>query len=166
MGELIVTTGDITTAEVDAIVNAANRALIPGGGVAGAIHRAAGPELARAVSEHGSCHTGDAGITDAFDLPARWVIHTVGPVWNGGRNGEPELLASCYRRSLELATEVGAASIAFPAISTGIYGYPLEPATEIAVDTVRANLAPPVETVHFVCFDGMAARVYKDALQA
>jgi O-acetyl-ADP-ribose deacetylase (regulator of RNase III) len=166
MAELFVTMGDITTLEVDAIVNAANSALIPGGGVDGAIHRAAGPELARAVAEHGSCPTGEAVLTDAFALPARWVIHTVGPVWHGGRDGEPQLLASCYRGSLELATEVGATSIAFPAISTGIYGYPLEPAAEIAVDTVRANLAAPVETVHFVCFDEMATRVYEDALRA
>lgn len=166
MAELIVATGDITTLEVDVIVNAANSALIPGGGVDGAIHRAAGPELARAVAEHGSCPTGDAVVTDAFALPARWVVHTVGPVWKGGRDGEPELLASCYRHALHLAVGLGAASIAFPAISTGIYGYPLEPAAEIAVATVRANVAPPVERVYFVCFDDRTTRAYLDTVAA
>ena len=165
MGKLIVAMGDITRSEVDVIVNAANSALIPGGGVCGAIHRAAGPELARAVAEHGSCPTGEAVATAAFDLPSRWVVHTVGPVWNGGREGEPALLASCYRRSLELAAELGAASIAFPAISTGIYGYPLGPATSIAVETVRKSVSSAIETVHFVCFDKTAARTYEDALR-
>lgn len=175
MAELLVTQGDITTLDVDAIVNAANSALIPGGGVDGAIHRAAGPGLARATAQIGGCPTGDAVATDAFDLRARWVIHTVGPVWHGGRSGEPEHLASCYRRSLEVATEVGARSIAFPAISTGIYGYPLEPATQIAVTTVRSTLGrspdqrspdpeglpttSTVEVVHFVCFDEATRRI-------
>ena len=165
MGELVVQTGDITTIEVDAIVNAANSALIPGGGVDGAIHRAAGPELAEAVARHGACPTGDAVVTAAFDLPCRWVIHAVGPVWNGGRHGEHELLASCYRRALELAAELGATSIAFPAISTGIYGYPLDLATGVAVETVRANMTSPIETVHFVCFDEVTTRAYTEALQ-
>ena len=136
MGELVVQTGDITTIEVDAIVNAANSALIPGGGVDGAIHRAAGPDLAEAVARHGACPTGDAVVTDAFDLPARWVIHAVGPVWNGGRHGEHELLASCYRRSLEVAQANACATIAFPAISTGIFGYPPDRAAGSAARSI------------------------------
>lgn len=147
--------GDITTLAVDAIVNAANRALAGGGGVDGAIHRAAGAaQLHAACRELGGCETGDAKITPGFNLPARYIIHTVGPVYGGGRRGEPDLLASCYRRSLEVASEHGLRTIAFPAISTGVYGYPFEAATEIALRTTAEYLArhPDIERVVFVFF--------------
>jgi O-acetyl-ADP-ribose deacetylase (regulator of RNase III) len=163
MTRLDIVVGDITRETVDAIVNAANEALIRGGGVDGAIHRAAGPELQRACNAIGGCPTGEARITPGFRLPARFVIHTVGPVWRGGASGEPELLASCYRRSLELARDNGCSSIAFPAISTGIYGYPLDAATRIAFDTVlaaRPSLGS-LELVRFVCFDAATADVYR-----
>jgi len=151
--------GDITTESVDAIVNAANTALAPGGGVCGAIFGAAGPGLAEACAALGGCATGDAKATPGFGLPARWIIHAVGPVWAGGDRGEPERLASAYRRSLEVATGLGAASIAFPAISTGIFGYPTEAATEVAVATVR-DAAGPLERVRFVCFDEATRAAY------
>ena len=144
--------GDITAARVDAIVNAANERLVPGGGVDGAINAAAGPELALAMRAHGGCPTGDARATPGFRLPARWVIHTVGPVWRGGRAGEADLLASAYRRSLEVAVEIGARSVAFPAISTGVYGFPAEEAATIAVGTVR-RFAGPLDRVVLVAFD-------------
>lgn len=166
MTRLEVVTGDITRLSVDAIVNAANEQLARGGGVCGAIHRAAGPELERACRAVAPCPTGQARITPGFALPAQWVIHAVGPVWRGGGQGEAELLAGAYRASLALAQEKGLSSIAFPAISTGIYGFPLEPATRIAVRTVRAQVAggSSLERVLFVCFDEATAQVYRRVL--
>jgi len=154
---------DITSERVDAIVNAANPSLLGGGGVDGAIHRAAGPELLEACRALAGCPTGEAKATPGFRLPARWVIHTVGPVWRGGSAGEAELLASCYRRSLEVAGELGARTVAFPAISTGIYGYPGEEAATIAVNTVRST-PTPVELVRLVAFDDGMLRRYGRAL--
>jgi len=156
--------GDITKQTVDAIVNAANSSLLGGGGVDGAIHRAAGPDLLDECRLLGGCKTGQAKITGGHRLPARWVIHTVGPVWRGGSEGEPELLASCYTESLARADEVGATSVAFPAISTGVYGYPLGPAAAIAVDAVR-SAGTNVEIVHFVCFDEQNLAAYEEALR-
>ncbi|HEX2048297.1 MAG TPA: O-acetyl-ADP-ribose deacetylase [Acidimicrobiales bacterium] len=161
---LEVVQGDITAEPVDAVVNAANSSLLGGGGVDGAIHRAAGPELLEACRLLNGCPPGDAKATPGFRLPARWVIHTVGPVWRGGSSGEAELLASCYRRALEVADEVGARSVAFPAISTGIYGYPAEEAATIAVDTIRST-PTSVELVRLVAFDDHTRRLY-ESLQA
>jgi O-acetyl-ADP-ribose deacetylase len=158
--------GDITRLAVDAIVNAANSSLLGGGGVDGAIHRAAGPELLAECRTLGGCPTGEARITEGYRLPAKHVIHTVGPVWKGGGHDEDALLAACYRNSLSLAARHGLKNIAFPAISTGIYGFPLARATSIAVATVREVLAgePGIERVLFVCFNEAAAAEYRRAL--
>jgi O-acetyl-ADP-ribose deacetylase (regulator of RNase III) len=157
------TQGDITDEDVDAIVNAANSGLARGGGVCGAIFAAAGTELDGACAALGHCATGDARATPGFRLPAHWIIHAVGPVWRGGDSGEPDLLASAYRRSLAVADELGARSVAFPAISTGIYGYPLDAATEIAVRTCR-DADTDVDLIRFVCFDARTLEAYQRAL--
>ena len=154
--------GDITAETVDAIVNAANSRLARGAGVCGAIFAAAGPELDGACAEIGGCATGDAVITPGFRLTARFIVHTVGPVWHGGGQGEPELLASCYRRSIAVAAAAGAASIAFPAISTGIFGYPAEAAAEIAVATVRSTGG--LDLVRLVAFDAETFGLYEALL--
>lgn len=158
---------DITTLAVDAIVNAANSSLLGGGGVDGAIHRAAGPELLEECRKLGGCPTGDAKLTKGYRLPARYVIHTVGPVWRGGRHNEPTLLASCYRRSLALAEERRLATIAFPSISTGVYGYPIEQAAEVAIATVH-DLLPTFTTIAevvFCCFSQGDLDVYLRRLE-
>ena len=165
MANLIAVQGDITTLAVDAIVNAANESLLGGGGVDGAIHRAAGPELLDACRKLRGCATGDAKATPGFRLPAKWVFHTVGPVWHGGSHGEDALLAGCYRRCFELAREHSVRSIAFPAISTGVYRFPPQRAAEIALRTVRENLnASGVNEVQFVCFSAEALAIYQGLL--
>jgi O-acetyl-ADP-ribose deacetylase (regulator of RNase III) len=156
--------GDITTLADDAIVNAANSSLLGGGGVDGAIHRAAGPELLAACRTLNGCKTGDAKITPGFRLKARFVIHAVGPVWHGGKQREPELLASCYRRSLELAAENGVASIAFPSISTGVYAFPKDLAAPIAIDTVNAFPLNGID-VTFCCFSAEDLALYRELLK-
>ena len=161
---LLALRADITTLEVDAIVNAANSSLLGGGGVDGAIHRAAGPELLAACRLLGGCPTGQAKTTRGFRLPARWVIHAVGPVWRGGDQGEPELLAACYRNSLAEADLVGARTVAFPAISTGVYGYPKEAAARIAIDTLR-DTPSSVEQAILVAFDEATQQLYDDLLR-
>lgn len=168
MGKLEIITGDITEQDVDAIVNAANCSLLGGGGVDGAIHRAAGPELlAECRTLHG-CETGKAKITKGYRLKARYVIHTPGPVWHGGGHGEEALLASCYRSCMALAAENGCKTVDFPSISTGVYHFPLEKASQIAVDTITACLEeyPAIERVRMVCFNQHTQRFYQAALEA
>lgn len=170
---LSVLQADITTLKVNAIVNAANSSLLGGGGVDGAIHRAAGPELLEYCRTLNGCATGDAKISPAFNLPSHYVIHTVGPVWHGGHDNEAALLASCYQKSLELANQNGLTSVAFPAISTGVYGYPLNQATEIAINTVEEYVQSGLEKeadfsireVIFCCFSATDATLYKQILE-
>ena len=164
--DLTIIQGDITRLKVDAIVNAANKTLLGGGGVDGAIHRAAGPELLTQCRGLGGCPTGEARITKGYNLPAAWVIHTVGPIWRGGTQREPELLARCYRSCFALVREYGLRSIAFPAISTGVYGYPKEEAARIAIQEARRALAENenLATILFVCFNKETRLAYEKAL--
>jgi O-acetyl-ADP-ribose deacetylase (regulator of RNase III) len=168
MTQIHIVTEDITRLAVDAVVNAANTSLLGGGGVDGAIHRAAGPELLAECRTLNGCATGDAKITRGYRLPAKHVIHTVGPVWHGGSNNEASLLSNCYQRSMQLAHENNVHSIAFPAISCGVYGYPLEQAAAIAVHTVleQAEKYPDITDVYFVCFNDAVYSVYQQALNA
>jgi O-acetyl-ADP-ribose deacetylase len=167
MAMVEVVVGDITVEAVDAVVTAANESLLGGSGVDGAIHRAAGPRLARAGAQVGPCEPGDAMVTPAFDLdpPVRHVIHTVGPVWEGGHYNEADVLASCYRRSLQIADELGVRSIAFPAIATGIYGFPPEQAARVAVQTIRST-PTRVERIRLIAFDEPTRRYLQNALDA
>jgi O-acetyl-ADP-ribose deacetylase (regulator of RNase III) len=160
--------GDITEQHVDAIVNAANESLEGGGGVDGAIHRAAGPELLEECRQIGGCPTGEARITKGYNLPAKWVIHTVGPVWQGGNHNEDNLLGSCYRYSLALARKVGARTVAFPSISTGVFGFPVERAADIAIKEIAAYLGgdTQIEQVTVVCFNETTYDAYKKALES
>lgn len=166
MGTIKVIQGDITTVKVDAIVNAANTTLMGGGGVDGAIHRAAGPALYAACEKFNGCPTGEARITSGFNLPAKYIIHTPGPVWHGGNHGEDELLANSYRNSLQLAERYGCQTVAFPSISTGVYAFPLDRAAAIAVKTIRhfLNSATNVKEVTMVCFDPSTLQAYQQAL--
>lgn len=169
---VVMVEGDITRQAVDAIVNAANSSLLGGGGVDGAIHRAAGPELLAECRMLGGCPTGEAKITQGYRLPARWVIHTVGPIWHGGEQGEDALLASCYRKSLELAEAHGARTIAFPSISTGAYGFPLERAARVAVGAIGRYLSEKgdgqvsaLEKIYLVCFGRESFEIHQQALE-
>jgi O-acetyl-ADP-ribose deacetylase (regulator of RNase III) len=165
-GRISLVQGDITKQEVDAIVNAANTSLLGGGGVDGAIHRAGGPAILNECRQLGGCDTGDAKATTAGDLPARHVIHTVGPVWYGGEQGEAEQLASCHRRALEVAAELGCRSVAFPAISTGVYGYPVDEAAQVALGTTSEELGehPELERITFVLFSDEHLAAFERAL--
>jgi len=165
MGKVEIIRGDITKIQADAIVNAANEALLPGGGVSGAIHRAAGPELAEACKAVAPCPTGEARITPGFRLPAKWVIHTVGPIWHGGTQNEPHLLESAYRSSLALAKQYRLRTVAFPSISTGIYGYPLEKAAPIALK-VLLDEAPHFDALYLVAFDEKTYEAYQKAYKS
>ena len=165
-GRIEIVRGDITSQAVDAIVNAANSRLLGGGGVDGAIHRAAGPELLEACRQLGGCPTGEARLTRGYSLPARYVIHTVGPIWNGGGGGEPEQLASCYRNSFKIVEEEKLRSIAFPAIATGVYGYPMDRAAKVAVAAAKSYFGGGgrLERIVFVCFDKTNHEAYRGAI--